>query len=49
MRPLVVGVILVAVTILAMFTCLVQVNESEYAIVSRFGDPRRVIQRAGFP
>ena len=47
MRPLVVSVILVAVTILAMFTCLVQVNESEYVILARFGDPRRVIKRAG--
>ncbi len=47
MRPLVVGALLVAVTILVIFTCLVQVNETEYAIVSRFGDPRRVIQRAG--
>ena len=47
MRPLVVGVILVAVTILGMFTCLVQVNETEYVIVARFGDPRRVIKRAG--
>ncbi len=47
MRPLVVGLIVVAVLSLGAFTCLVQVNETEYAIVARFGDPRRVIKRAG--
>ncbi len=47
MRPLVVGVIAVAVVIVGLTTCLVQVNETEYVIVARFGDPRRVIAQAG--
>ncbi|WP_256868515.1 SPFH domain-containing protein, partial [Candidatus Entotheonella palauensis] len=48
MRPLVIRVIAVAVVMAGLcFTCLVQVNETEYAIVARFGDPRRVIERAG--
>ena len=44
MRSLVVSFIVVAGLLLGAFTCLVQVNETEYAIVARFGDPRRVIQ-----
>lgn len=48
MRPLVVGAIVIVGVILGLgLTCLVQVNETEYVIVARFGDPRRVIQRAG--
>ena len=47
MRPLVVGLMVVAVLILGAFACLVQVGETEYAIVARFGDPRRVIKQAG--
>ncbi len=48
MQSWVVRVLIVVGVILGLgLTCLVQVSETEYAIVARFGDPRRVIQRAG--
>ena len=37
----------VAGLIIGVLACTVQVNETEYAIVARFGDPRRVITEAG--
>jgi len=47
MRPLVFGLIALSVVLLGLLSCIVQVDETEYVIVARFGDPRRVIKRAG--
>jgi len=47
MRPLVCGLIALLVAVLGLWTCVIQVDETEYVIVARFGDPRRVIKRAG--
>ena len=47
MRPLVFGLIALSVVLLGLLACIVQVDETEYVIIARFGDPRRVIKRAG--
>lgn len=47
MRNVFVGVGLVVVIALVAIAGTFQVRETEYAIVMRFGDPRRVIDEAG--
>ena len=47
MRPLLLSLTVFFLAILGAFACLVQVTETEYVIVARFGAPRRVIKHAG--
>jgi membrane protease subunit HflC len=47
MHRLLLVIVSLAVLIIGVLACTIQVNETEYAIVARFGDPRRVITEAG--
>jgi len=47
MKKTLLAVILAAATLAAVLACTFTVDESEYAVVLRFGDPRRVVDEAG--
>ncbi len=47
MRKIVLSVLLIAIAVALVLSCTFQVKETEFAIVSRFGNPTREVREAG--